>query len=63
VEGSTTLVTRCGLLPWIQMMLDNQDPRHRTLKALASRVYDTCDQDRVKEWSSGAIAGAMVSLA
>lgn len=63
VEGSTTLVTRCGLLPWIQMMLDNQDPRHRTLKTLASRVYETCDQERVKEWSSGAIAGVVSSLA
>jgi nucleolar pre-ribosomal-associated protein 1 len=63
VQGSTTLVTRCGLLPWIQMMLDNQDPRQRTLKTLASRVYETCDQERVIEWSSGAITEAMTSLA
>jgi nucleolar pre-ribosomal-associated protein 1 len=53
VEGSTTLITRCGLLPWVQMMLDNQDPRHRTLKALAVRVCETCDQERVDEWSNG----------
>jgi nucleolar pre-ribosomal-associated protein 1 len=63
VEGSTTLITRCGLLGWIQMMLDNQDPRHRTLKTLALRVYETCDQDRVDEWSSGAIAQTIAALA
>jgi nucleolar pre-ribosomal-associated protein 1 len=62
VEGSTTLITRCGLLPWVQMMLDNQDPRHRTLKALAVRVYETCDQERVDEWSSGAIAKSMALM-
>lgn len=63
VEGSTTLITRCGLLPWVQMMLDNQDPRHRTLKALALRVYDTCDRARVDEWSSGTVARTIASLA
>ncbi|KAH8728635.1 ribosome 60S biogenesis N-terminal-domain-containing protein [Phaeosphaeriaceae sp. PMI808] len=63
VEGSTTLITRCGVLPWIQMMLDNQDPRHRTLKTLALRVYETCDQARVDEWSSGTIGNTVALLA
>jgi nucleolar pre-ribosomal-associated protein 1 len=63
VEGSTTLITRCGLMGWVQMMLDNQDPRHRTLKILALRVYETCDQDRVEEWSSGAMAQTIAALA
>ncbi|KAH4258020.1 hypothetical protein HBI56_058910 [Parastagonospora nodorum] len=63
VDGSTTLITRCGLLPWIQMMLDNQDPRHRALKTLALRVYETCDQERVNEWSSGSIARTIAMLA
>jgi nucleolar pre-ribosomal-associated protein 1 len=63
VEGSTTLITRCGLLGWVQMMLDNQDPRHRTLKTLALRVYETCDKERVDEWSSGAIAQTVAALA
>jgi nucleolar pre-ribosomal-associated protein 1 len=63
VDGSTTLITRCGLLPWVQMMLDNQDPRHRTLKTLALRVYKTCDQERVNEWSSGTVAQTIASLA
>ncbi|KAF1919672.1 ribosome 60S biogenesis N-terminal-domain-containing protein [Ampelomyces quisqualis] len=63
VDGSTTLITRCGLLPWVQMMLDNQDPRQRTLKTLAWRVYETCDRERVDEWSSGAIGQTMAALA
>lgn len=53
VGGSTTLVTRCGLIAWIQMMLDGHDPRHRILRTLASRVYETYDQDKVAQWSSG----------
>ncbi|KAH7089101.1 ribosome 60S biogenesis N-terminal-domain-containing protein [Paraphoma chrysanthemicola] len=62
VDGSTTLITRCGLIPWIRMMLDNQDPRHRTLKTLASRTYETCDQGRVDEWSAGSAAGLVASI-
>ncbi|KAF2031511.1 hypothetical protein EK21DRAFT_99675 [Setomelanomma holmii] len=62
VEGSTTLITRCGLLPWIKMMLDNQDPRQRTLRTLASRIFETCDQARVEEWSGGAVAEAVASI-
>lgn len=63
VDGSTTLITRCGLLPWIQMMLDSQDPRHRALKTLALRAYETCDQERVNEWSSGSVAQTVALLA
>jgi nucleolar pre-ribosomal-associated protein 1 len=57
VGGSTTLVTRCGLVSWIQMCLANQDPRQKLIKVLAQRVYETCDQERVSEWSNGTIEG------
>jgi nucleolar pre-ribosomal-associated protein 1 len=63
VDGSTTLITRCGVLSWVKMMLDNQDPRQRMLKALALRVYETCDRERVNEWSSGAIAKTAAAIA
>ncbi|KAF1846825.1 uncharacterized protein K460DRAFT_386959 [Cucurbitaria berberidis CBS 394.84] len=53
VGGSTTLMTRCGLFSWIQMMLASHDPRHRALRTLAARVYGTCDQEKVAQWSSG----------
>jgi nucleolar pre-ribosomal-associated protein 1 len=62
VGGSTTLVTRCGLVTWCQICLDNHDPRHRMLRTLASRVYETCDQGRVAEWSNGTVQEAIASL-
>ena len=58
VGGSTTLITRCGLVSWIQMWLNNQDPRQKMLAVLATRVYETCDQGRVAEWSNGTIEAA-----
>jgi len=63
VGGSTTLITRCGLIPWIQMMLDGHDPRHRALRALAARVYETCDQEKVALWSSNSLGQTVASLA
>jgi nucleolar pre-ribosomal-associated protein 1 len=62
VGGSTTLITRCGLVAWIQLMLDGHDPRHRTLRTLASRVYETCDQGKVAQWSSGTMSTTIASL-
>ncbi|CBX93708.1 hypothetical protein IAQ61_003596 [Plenodomus lingam] len=62
VGGSTTLITRCGLMSWIQIMLDGHDSRHRALRVLASRVYETCDQDKVAQWSSGAMKETVASL-
>ncbi|KAF1944335.1 hypothetical protein EJ02DRAFT_398473 [Clathrospora elynae] len=62
VGGSTTLITRCGLITWIQMMLDSHDSRHRVLRTLASRVYETCDQEKVATWSSGTIGETVASL-
>jgi nucleolar pre-ribosomal-associated protein 1 len=62
VGGSTTLITRCGLVAWIQMMLEGQDPRQRSLRILASRLYETCDQEKVGAWSSGTIGETIASL-
>lgn len=62
VGGSTTLITRCGLIAWIQMCLDAHDPRHRALRILATRVHETCDQAKVAEWSSNTVVEAVSSL-
>jgi nucleolar pre-ribosomal-associated protein 1 len=53
VGGSTTLITRCGLVSWIQMRLQSKDYRHAILRRLASRLWETCDQAKVASWSSG----------
>lgn len=62
VGGSTTLITRCGLITWIQVMLDGHDSRHRTLRLLASRVYETCDREKVAQWSSGTMKDTIALL-
>ncbi|CAE7199306.1 hypothetical protein P3342_010217 [Pyrenophora teres f. teres] len=62
VGGSTTLITRCGLISWIQMMLNGHHMQHRTLRALAARVYETCDQEKVAAWSSDSIHKTVASL-
>ncbi|KAF2855567.1 hypothetical protein T440DRAFT_439902 [Plenodomus tracheiphilus IPT5] len=61
VGGSTTLITRCGLVPWIQIMLDGHDSRHRALRMLALRVYETCDQEKVSQWSSATMKDIVAS--
>ncbi|KAL1598043.1 hypothetical protein SLS60_008531 [Paraconiothyrium brasiliense] len=62
VGGSTTLITRCGLVSWIRMMLDNNDYRHRELRQLASRIYELCDREKVDQWSSGTIGGVVAGI-
>ncbi|KAH9881864.1 hypothetical protein J1614_001035 [Plenodomus biglobosus] len=62
VGGSTTLITRCGLISWIQIMLDGHDPRHRALRVLVSRVYETCDQQKVAQWSNDAMKEMVASM-
>lgn len=62
VGGSTTLITRCGLVSWIQMCISNQDPRQKSLRVLAARVYETCDQGKVAEWSNGSVETATGNL-
>ena len=54
VEGSTTLITRCGLLSWIRsgIELHSRDSAQRfLLQSLALRVYRTCDKTRIDEWT------------
>ncbi|KAF2203182.1 hypothetical protein GQ43DRAFT_479245 [Delitschia confertaspora ATCC 74209] len=53
VGGSTTLITRCAVLSWIQMRLAQRDHRAPMLRQLAARLYETCDKERVEEWSNG----------
>lgn len=62
VGGSTTLITRCGLVSWIQMRLENGDHRHRMLRLVAHRIWETCDHAKVEEWSSGAVKEAIAII-
>ncbi|KAF2121148.1 ribosome 60S biogenesis N-terminal-domain-containing protein [Lophiotrema nucula] len=63
VGGSTTLITRCGVISWIQMRLESNDHRRQMLRLLASRVYETCDEEKVDAWSSGTAKERIALLA
>ena len=65
VGGSSTLITRCGLLSWIDFIVKAGKPvvsNVQTLKHLALQVYDTSDKSRVDDWSGSAIVTLLDSL-
>ena len=52
VDGSTTLVTRCGILSWIRGEMDNnQEARGQVLRSLAVQIRKTCDMKRIDDWA------------
>ncbi len=55
VEGSTTLITRSGVISWIQAQLSLNGPHDILLKRLERRLLETCDPKRVNEWSGGVL--------
>ncbi|KAF2736152.1 hypothetical protein EJ04DRAFT_490440 [Polyplosphaeria fusca] len=63
VGGSTTLITRCGIISWLQMRLGSNDHRHQMLRLLAFRLGSTCDRARVEDWSSGTAGESLALLA
>ncbi|KAH6899031.1 ribosome 60S biogenesis N-terminal-domain-containing protein [Thelonectria olida] len=62
--GSTTLVTRFGILSWLDAqrvaceVADDAD----VLGALMKRVWETCDQDKVMAWSKGGAKKIIAAL-
>ncbi|KAI9797422.1 MAG: hypothetical protein M1833_005461 [Piccolia ochrophora] len=61
--GSTTLITRVGILSWLEMQMALEDESDITWKRLARRIYDTCDQRRVTEWGGATLEKANGSFA
>ncbi|KAL7949845.1 ribosome 60S biogenesis N-terminal domain-containing protein [Trichoderma barbatum] len=56
-SGSTTLITRFGLLTWLdaQRAACGVSDDAYTYKALMERAWRTCDQTRVSAWSKGGV--------
>lgn len=56
--GSTTLITRFGVISWLEAQRAQRSSavESELLKALQQRVWDTCDQERIQEWSRKGIA-------
>lgn len=56
VGGSTTLITRSGVISWIQIQAAEAGVKeHRQLAALAHALYEKCERDRVDAWSNGTL--------
>ncbi|KAI9821680.1 MAG: hypothetical protein M1827_002261 [Pycnora praestabilis] len=53
VEGSTTLITRSGIISWIEAQLSLKDTNNVMLKRLVKRLFATSDWTRVEAWSGG----------
>ena len=65
VKGSSTLITRCGLISWISSRLASHainDMTGERLRMLASRAYETSDQERIDEWANKTIKCTLNSL-
>ncbi|ETS01973.1 hypothetical protein M419DRAFT_98705 [Trichoderma reesei RUT C-30] len=56
-SGSTTLITRFGLLTWLdaQRAACGNPDEAALYEALMSRAWNTCDQARVRAWSKGGV--------
>ncbi|KAL2830924.1 ribosome 60S biogenesis N-terminal-domain-containing protein [Aspergillus cavernicola] len=60
VQGGTTLITRAGIVSWIQSQLPAvTDKDASTLTAMAQSLYQSSDPDRADKWSGGAVLRAV----
>lgn len=54
--GSTTLITRFAALDWLKgQAATAASTEKELLLAIRNRLWDTCDQERVTQWSRGGI--------
>ena len=64
VDGSTTLITRCGLMAWISSCLSS--PSKMTsegrLLRLGSMAHERCDWARVGKWSGDSLRTSVDNL-
>lgn len=64
VGGSSTLITRAGVVSWIQSQIVALSQRDAsTVTGLAHAVYDSSDRGRVDGWSGGALMRAVEGIA
>ncbi|KAG5925539.1 hypothetical protein E4U42_004195 [Claviceps africana] len=63
-SGSTTLVTRFGLINWLDARRAACDVQDDVLvyEALMKRAWQTCDQDKVCAWSNGGVEQVLKTI-
>lgn len=59
--GSTTLVTRFGIVSWLeaQSAVCGSESERKTYRALLRRIWETSDKERASVWSNGGIQDAV----
>ena len=63
VGGSTTLITRAAVISWIQIQVAEADAKEVAfLVALARKLYETSDRERVDAWSAGTVEHALKEI-
>jgi nucleolar pre-ribosomal-associated protein 1 len=57
--GSTTLITRLGIMSWLEATQAGctDASEAAVYEGLRKRIWETCDQDRVQAWSKGGLNG------
>ncbi|KAE8361652.1 ribosome 60S biogenesis N-terminal-domain-containing protein [Aspergillus caelatus] len=64
VQGSTTLITRAGIVSWIQSQIPALGGKEvPTFTAMAFSLYESSEQDRVMKWSGGSVAQVVENIA
>ncbi|KAE8168289.1 ribosome 60S biogenesis N-terminal-domain-containing protein [Aspergillus tamarii] len=64
VQGSTTLITRAGIVSWIQSQIPALSGKEvPTFTAMAFSLYESSEQDRVMKWSGGSVAQVVENIA
>ncbi|KAK2595910.1 hypothetical protein QQS21_006505 [Conoideocrella luteorostrata] len=62
--GSTTLMTRFGVLSWLDTRRAACDVEEAAIyEALTIRAWQTCDQERVRVWSKGGVQQLLEKMA
>ena len=58
--GGTTLITRNGVIAWIEQILGVSNEEDLTFKRLAARLWEGSAKTHVKEWSRGSLGAHFV---
>lgn len=62
VQGSTTLISRAGIISWIQIHMGLKGPHLSTLKLILQRGFDTSDSERIAQWSGGTMTDSVQAV-
>ncbi|KAE8354393.1 ribosome 60S biogenesis N-terminal-domain-containing protein [Aspergillus coremiiformis] len=63
VRGSTTLITRAGIVSWIQSQIPTLSTKEApTFAAIAHSLYETSEQSRVVKWSGGSMVQVVENI-